>query len=167
MTITKTEKDFDNLTIVVVADFNAPVERVWDLWADPRKLERWWGPPTFPATVEQHELTPGGGVTYYMTGPKGEKYRGWWRIEVVDPPHALEFSDGFSDDDGTPQLDAPVTKNRVTFSETDGATRMELRAVAGSLEQLEQLIEMGAFEGMQESIGQMDALLAESEGEGR
>ena len=58
------------------AEFDAPIERVWQLWADPRQLERWWGPPSHPATVERHDLTPGGDVTYFMTGPEGEKHRG-------------------------------------------------------------------------------------------
>ena len=38
--------DLDALTITVTATFDHPVEKVWDLYADPRKLERWWGPPT-------------------------------------------------------------------------------------------------------------------------
>ena len=45
--------------------------RVWQLWADPRLLERWWGPPGFPATFEHHDLTPGGTITYFMSGPDG------------------------------------------------------------------------------------------------
>lgn len=42
----------------------------------------------------------------------------------------------------------------------DGGTRMELRSVFDSREEMEQLIKMGAVEGLQASIGQMDALLA-------
>ena len=102
-----------------------------------------------------------------MTDPEGEKYRGWWRIRSVEPPHALEFEDGFADDDGTPVAEMPVTTNRVTLSANDGGTRMELRAVFESREQFEQLEAMGMVEGMQQSMGQMDALLAESEGEER
>jgi len=164
MTVTNIEKDYDTLALVVVADFDAPIERVWQLWADPRKLERWWGPPTYPATVGRHDLTPGGGVSYYMTGPEGEKYPGWWRIEAVEPPNTLEFSDGFADDDGAPIADMPVTKNRLTLTEHDGGTRMELRAVSASREQFDQLDGMGMAEGLRESVGQMDALLLESEG---
>ena len=48
---------------------HASPERVWQLWADPRQLERWWGPPTYPATFTQHDLAPGGHVEYHMTGP--------------------------------------------------------------------------------------------------
>jgi uncharacterized protein YndB with AHSA1/START domain len=160
MSITSVDKDFDSLTLTLVADFDAPIERVWQLWADPRQLERWWGPPSHPATVEEHELTPGGDVTYFMTGPGGETHRGWWRVASVDPPKSLEFTDGFADQDGTPIADMPTTTVRMRLTEHDGGTRMEMRSVFDSREQMQQLVDMGAVEGMQEAVGQMDALLA-------
>jgi uncharacterized protein YndB with AHSA1/START domain len=160
MTVTSVTKDLDNLTLTLVADFDVPAERVWQLWADPRQLERWWGPPTHPATVEEHDLTPGGGVTYFMTGPDGERYRGWWRVASVNPPKSLEFTDGFADQDGTPVADMPVTTVQLQLTERDGGTRMELRSVYDSREQMEQLMTMGMVEGLQQAVGQMDALLA-------
>ena len=75
----------------IAAAFDAPVEQVWDVWADARKLERWWGPPTYPETVVDHELTPGGRVSYFMTGPEGDRHRGWWQVLAVEAPHRLEF----------------------------------------------------------------------------
>ena len=161
MSVTSVDKDLDNLTLTLVADFDAPAERVWQLWADPRQLERWWGPPSHPATVEEHDLTPGGDVSYFMTGPEGEKYRGWWRITSVDPPRSLEFTDGFADDDGTPIAEMPVTTVAMRLSDRDGGTRMELRSTFDSREQMEQLVDMGVAEGLQQAVGQMDALLAE------
>jgi uncharacterized protein YndB with AHSA1/START domain len=160
MSVTSVTKDFDSLTLTLVADFDAPAERVWQLWADPRQLERWWGPPTHPATVETHDLIPGGGVTYFMTSPEGERYRGWWRVASVDPPKSLEFTDGFADQDGTPVADMPTTTVQMQLTERDGGTRMELRSVFDSREQMEQLLRMGMTEGLQQSVAQMDALLA-------
>jgi len=160
MSVTRLDKDFDSLTLTLVADFDAPIERVWQLWADPRQLERWWGPPSHPATVERHDLTPGGDVTYFMTGPDGEKHRGWWRVTSVDPPRSLEFTDGFADQDGTPIADMPTTTAQVQLTEYDGGTRMELRSVFDSREQMEQVVSMGAAEGLRQAVGQMDALLA-------
>ena len=160
MTVTNVVKDFDRLTLTLVADFDAPVEQVWQLWADPRQLERWWGPPTFPATVEEHDLTPGGAVTYLMTGPGGDQHRGWWRITSVNPPKSLEFTDGFANQDGTPNADLPTTTVQMQLTERDGGTRMEMRSVFDSREQMEQLDSMGMTEGLTQSVGQMDALLA-------
>lgn len=161
MSVTSVDKDFDHLTLTLVADFGAPLERVWQLWADPRQLERWWGPPSHPATVEQHDLTPGGDVTYFMTDPEGEQYRGWWRVTSVNPPRSLEFTDGFADQDGTPLADMPITTTRMELTEHDGGTRMQLRSVFDSREQMDQLLSIGAAEGLQQAVGQMDALLAD------
>ncbi|MFB7091278.1 SRPBCC domain-containing protein [Streptomyces sp. NPDC056296] len=160
MSVTSLDKDLDTLTFTLIADFAAPVERVWQLWSDPRQLERWWGPPTYPATVEEYDLTPGGDVTYFMTGPEGDKHRGWWRITSVDAPTSLEFTDGFSDADGVPSADMPTTTTRVTLTERDGGTRMEMRSAFDTREQMEQLAKMGMEEGLREAVGQMDGLLA-------
>ncbi|MFE9053995.1 SRPBCC family protein [Streptomyces mutabilis] len=159
MSVTSLNKDVENLTLTLIADFAAPVERVWQLWSDPRQLERWWGPPTYPATVEQYDLTPGGDVTYFMTGPDGGKYRGWWRVATVDAPTSLEFTDGFADQDGVPNPDMPTTTIRVTLTDREGGTRMEMRSVFDTREQMDQLMKMGMEEGLREAAGQMDGLL--------
>ncbi len=159
MSVTSVDKDLDNLTLTLVADFDTSAERVWELWADPRLLERWWGPPSYPATVVEHDLTPGGNVTYFMTGPDGDKYCGWWRVQRVDPPKSLEFTDGFADADGIPNPQMPVTTVRMQLNERGGGTRMQLRSSFDSREQMEQLMGMGMTEGLQQAVGQMDALL--------
>ena len=160
MTVTTVDKDVEALTMTLVADFDAPIERVWQLWADPRQLERWWGPPTHPATVEKHDLAIGGEVTYFMTGPGGEKSRGWWLVTSVNPPTTLEFNDGFANQDGTPNVQTPTTAVRMRLAEHDGGTRMELRFIFESSEHMQRLERWGAFEVYPQSVGQMDALLA-------
>ena len=161
MSITSVHTDYDRLSVTMVADFPASVEQVWELWSDPRKLERWWGPPTYPATVEQHDLTPGGSVTYFMTGPEGDRHRGWWRIEAVDPPASLEFVDGFADDTGAPNPDLPTMNVQVSLSELgDGRTQMVVTSTFSSIEHMEQLERMGMVEGLTAAINQIDALVA-------
>src|SRR6185295_13384660 len=54
MPVTAVQQDLDNLTLTITADFAAPVERIWQVYADPRQLEKVWGPPTYPATVVDH-----------------------------------------------------------------------------------------------------------------
>lgn len=159
MSVTSVDKDYDNLTLTLIADFTAPVEQVWQLWADPRRLERWWGPPTYPATVENHDLTPDGEVTYFMTGPEGDKHRGWWRVTSVAPPTSLEFTDGFADDEGTPSATMPTMTVRTALTRNDGGTRMEIRSVFASREDMDKLAAMGMEEGLKEAVGQMDGLL--------
>ncbi|NNC10332.1 SRPBCC domain-containing protein [Planctomonas sp. JC2975] len=161
MTVISTARDAENLTLTFVAEFDAPPERVWQVWEDPRQLELWWGPPTWPATFDAHDLTPGGSSAYYMTGPNGEKAHGWWRTVAIDPPRRLEFDDGFSDENAVPDDGMPVTRTEVTLEPTSDGTRMTSVSRFASIEQLEQLVQMGMQEGMLQALGQIDAILAD------
>jgi uncharacterized protein YndB with AHSA1/START domain len=159
MPVTATHRDLDSLTFSITAAYRAPIARVWQLWADPRQLERWWGPPQYPATFVEHDLTPGARAAYYMTSPEGERYPGWWRIEAVDPPHALDFQDGFADDAGQNNPDLPVTKTKVRLVEEAGTTTMSITTVFPSREAMEQVLAMGMEEGITAAMGQIDAFL--------
>lgn len=162
MTVTSVRKDPVAQTMTITAELDASVERAWQLWADPRQLERWWGPPTYPATFVDHDLTPGGRVTYFMTGPDGDKPHGWWQVLAVEPPHRLELKDGFADDSGAPNDTMPTMTMVVTLSERDdGGTLMSIETRFPSPEAMEQLMSMGMEEGMTAALGQIDDILAE------
>ena len=162
MTVTSVHKDPEALTMSVTAELDADVGRAWQLWADPRQLERWWGPPTYPATFIDHDLATGGRVTYFMTGPEGDKHHGWWQVLSVEPPHRLELEDGFADDSGNPSDAMPTMNMVVTLRERDGGgTVMAIETRFPSLEAMEQLLEMGMEEGMAAAMGQIDGILAE------
>jgi uncharacterized protein YndB with AHSA1/START domain/pimeloyl-ACP methyl ester carboxylesterase len=162
MTVTTVRKDPRALTMAIDAEFDAPPERVWQLWADPRQLERWWGPPTYPATFTRHDLAPGSRVEYHMTGPEGDQPHGYWEVVEVDPPRSLVFRDGFANEDGSPNTELPLTTARVTIQETgSGRTRMTIQSVFPSTEAMEQVLAMGAEEGLRQAVGQIDAILAE------
>lgn len=163
MPMKSVHKDPENLTMTLIAEFDAPIERIWQVWADPRQLERWWGPPPYPATFVDHDLTPGGRSAYYMTGPDGDKHHGWWIVSVVEPPHRLEFEDGFADDSGNPSTDMPVTNTTVSLSGgAGGPILMTVETRFPSLEAMEQLVEMGMEEGFTLAVGQIDDLLVEA-----
>jgi uncharacterized protein YndB with AHSA1/START domain len=161
MTVTAVRKDPHALTMTVDAEFEASPERVWQLWADPRQLERWWGPPTYPATFTKHDLAPGGRIEYHMTGPEGDQPKGFWDVVAVDPPRGLEFRDGFANDDGSPNTDLPLSTARVRI-EPIGAERTQMSIVTTfpSTEAMEQILAMGMEEGLTQAIGQIDAILA-------
>ena len=163
MTVTNVHSDVDALTMRITAEFEAPIERIWRLWEDPRQLERWWGPPSHPATVVDHNLAPGGAVAYYMTGPEGDRYHGWWRIEEVDAPRRLRFTDGFADAEGNPDEQMPTTIATVSLREANGRTTMTIESRFASREAMDQMLEMGMEEGMSQALGQIDDMLAASE----
>lgn len=162
MTVISSRKDTEALNLTIVAEFDASVERVWQVWEDPRQLERWWGPPTYPATFDHHDFVPGGKAAYYMTGPDGSKSRGWWQFTAINPPTHLEFDDGFADANGDPMDDMGITHGVVTLEAVDGRTRMTTVSSFESLDQLEKMVEMGMEEGIKQAMGQIDSILERS-----
>lgn len=160
MPVTETAHDEDGKTLTLVARFAARPERVWDVYADPRRLEQVWGPPTHPATVVDHALEPGGRVTYYMTGPEGEKYHGLWEVTAVDAPRRFEFRDFFADESFTIDDSLPGSANTYTFTADGDGTKAVYTAVYDTVEGLRTVLEMGMVEGATESINQIDDLLA-------
>jgi uncharacterized protein YndB with AHSA1/START domain len=159
VTVTNIQKDPAAKTLTVTAEFHAPIERVWQMWADPRQLEKWWGPPTYPATFVEHEMAPGGRIVYFMTGPDGEKHEGTWRVLSVSAPHKLELADAIVDENGKPDDDGPSTM-RVTFTEQGTGTRMVVESTFHSTEMMEAHVEMGFAQGLTETLGQLEGLLA-------
>jgi uncharacterized protein YndB with AHSA1/START domain len=160
MPVTDVRKDENAATMTVSSEWDAPIARVWQLWADPRKLEQWWGPPTYPATVVEHDMRPGGKVTYFMTSPEGEQHHGWWQVLGVEEPTRLDLRDGFGDEPGADQ-DLPTTEFTVTFAELPtGVTGMVIESRFPSREAMVQMTEMGMEEGLKAAMGQIDAVLA-------
>lgn len=162
MPVTHVETDIENRTLTITAEFAAPVESVWAIYADPRQLERVWGPPTYPATFVAHSLTPGGRMHYFMTSPEGEKYPGWWQVTAVDEPHGFDFEDGFSSnaEDFAPAENMPASHNTYRFEDVEGATRATFTGVYASAEDLQKVLDMGMIEGSKQAMSQIDDLLA-------
>ena len=160
MPIVEVRKDTKALTMTVVAQFAAPVARVWAAYADPRQLERFWGPPEWPATFTRHDFKVGGRSEYVMNGPKGETSRGFWEFLSIEEPRAFEVKDGFLAPDGKQALNMPTMQMRFTFEPHADGTRMVTVTTFPSLEALEQLLGMGMEEGMKAAMAQIDDVLA-------
>lgn len=160
MPVTQMKKDPQALTLTAVAEFDAPMERVWQLWQDARQLEQWWGPPEWPATFDRHDLSPGARSLYHMTGPQGEKVFGYWRIASVEEPRRLELEDGFADEQGNPDMSIPPTTMVMSLESVDsGRTRMTTVTKFPDTETMDKMIDMGAEQGFRDALNQIDDLV--------
>ena len=159
MTITNVEKDLEALTMTVTADLDATVERAWQLWADPRQFERWWGPPGYAATVVDYDLRAGGRISFFM-GTGEERQDSTWEVVAADPPRHLELRDADVDEAGRPNDGNAMTLMVITIEERDGGAVMAIRTHFDSLAGMEQVLAMGIEEGMRMVLSQIDALLA-------
>ncbi|MEW5929983.1 MAG: SRPBCC domain-containing protein [Gemmatimonadota bacterium] len=160
MPITTVASDAETLSLTVVGDYPVPVERLWEAWADPRQLERFWGPESWPATFTRHDMAPGGRSEYHMTGPDGGTAHGWWSFVAVEPGRRFEVEDGFAHEDGRPNETMPTMRMVFTFEPTSTGSRFTGVTTFPSLEAMQSLVEMGMVEGMKSALGQLDAVLA-------
>jgi len=154
-----TRTDVEALTLTTTAELSATLERSWQLVSDPRQLERWWGPPEWPATFVTYEFEVGGRAHYFMQGPDGEKMHGWWRFTSIVEPREVAIEDGFADEHGEPAGDLGVTTARLMFEPIDSGTRLTILSGFESAEQLEEMQKMGMEEGMRLALSQIQAIL--------
>ncbi|MEV4776842.1 SRPBCC family protein [Microbacterium sp. LWH12-1.2] len=159
MPVTDVTTDTENLTMTVTADFAAPVERVWSAYSDPRQLERFWGPPGWPATFTSWDHTVGGRANYTMNGPRGERSSASWEFLAIEAPSRFEVIDTFADEEGKPLADFPATRMTFDFEPTAEGTRMVSTSHFPSVEAIEQLVGMGMVEGLKMSMAQLDTVL--------
>jgi uncharacterized protein YndB with AHSA1/START domain len=159
MPVSDVRKDYEEPALTVVADLAAPPSAVWQLWADPLLLERWWGTPRGPATVTAHDLTPGGMIRYFMTDGEGRRYHGWWRVVSAQPPVSLVLLDGFADQDGEPIDEMPVTTIEVRLTGHGDGTRLHLHVSFASTREMQQLLGMRLAEGLVDAMAQMDGVV--------
>ena len=160
MPVVDVKTDLDALSLTIIAEFAAPVERVWQIYADPRQLERVWGPPEYPATFVDHDLRPGGLMNYYMTSPEGEKFCGLWDITSTDEPHGFTFIDSFADADFQPVGEMPLTEATVCFTADGDETVMTWTSVYASAHDMQKVLDMGMEEGARQATNQIDDFLA-------
>lgn len=161
MPVTSVHTDPEALTTTLVADFPVPVERLWGAFTDPRQLERFWGPPSYPATFSEFDLRPGGRARYDMTGPDGEVYRSVWLVIAVDAPTRLAFDDLFATEDGEVDAAQPPSTSVLDFEPTESGSRVRITTTFPTAEALETLLAMGMEQGFTEAFGQLDRVLAD------
>jgi len=60
-------------------------DQVFNAWADPVRLARWWGPKGFRNTFSEFDFRPGGHWRFVMHGPDGRDYPNEWVYRKVQP----------------------------------------------------------------------------------
>ena len=155
------ESDMSAATFTIEVIVPAPLDRAYALWADPRVLEKWWGPPGYPCSVETFELQPGGAVAYAMTGPDGQRYPGWWKVLEVEPFKMIRLQDGFGELQDADNTDMPVSTTAVYFEEREAVTVMTIHSLYSSPEDLQKALDLDMWNGFGAALSQIDELLAD------
>lgn len=111
--------------LVLTRVFDAPLERMWKAWTDPRQLAQWWGPAGFTNPVCDIDVRAGGAIRIDMRAPDGTVYPMTGVFREVVAPSRLVFSAGALDAKGDPLFEV---LNTVTFADLGGRTKLTVHA---------------------------------------
>lgn len=142
--------------LVLTRRFDAPRELVFKVWTEQAHIDPWWGPTGFRNETLEMEVRPGGCWRYIMHGPDGVDYPNRVVYSEVVPPERLVYTHG-SDIDNDPAA-FQVT---VTFAVAGTGTLLTMRTVFGTVAQRQQVIQYGAIEGGQQTLGRLAVYLTE------
>jgi uncharacterized protein YndB with AHSA1/START domain len=121
-----TGEDLSSRELVTTRIFNAPRERVFQVWTDPKSIPHWWGPNGFSSTIHEYDLRPGGDWKLTMHGPDGTDYPNHLVFVEITPPSRLMFD----------HVSAPLFRSTVTFDDVKGRTKVTMRMLFRSAEEL-------------------------------
>lgn len=157
MPLSSVSIDVSTLTLTVTGDYGVPRQRLWEAFTDPRQLERFWGPPAYPATFTRHDFRVGGRAEYYLALPEGQRWDGAWTFTAIDPINTFDACDG----DDNVDDDAMPAAMQFAFASTTAGSRVTIVTHFSSVEAMEQTIP-AMEEGLRAAMPQLDALLAET-----
>lgn len=114
--------------------YDAPREIVWQAWASPEAMARWWGPKGFRINVVKMDFRPGGVFHYSMESRDGFVMWGRFVYREIVPNERIVWINSFSDPEGgatrAPFFDGkwPLeVLSTAELSEKDGKTTLTIR----------------------------------------
>lgn len=157
-------KDLEKRELVMERIFDAPRELVFKAWTEPELVKQWWGPKGWTLPVCNMDFRPGGVWHYCMRGPDGMESWGKAVYREIVEPERIVYIDTFSDAEGNQPENMPEMVITVTFTEENGQTKLTSRTQFATAEELEAVLEMGAVEGMNDTLDRLADLLQEQQG---
>lgn len=146
-------------TVHVTREFAAGHSLIWDAFTKPELLDQWWAPKPYVAKTKSMDFRVGGTRLYAMCAPNGEKHWALADFTSISPKTNFKYSDAFCDEHGNKNNGKPRSDWSLDFTETNGATRVDITIKHDSLADLEKLIELGFKEGFTIALDGLDELL--------
>ena len=152
-------KDAGGRKLVVVRQFDAPLEKVWRAFTKREILDQWWAPRPWKTETKSLDFKPGGLWLYSMVGPNGDRH--YCRVEFmsVEPQHSFKASSGFCDENGVPNNSLPLMHWHTLFSATATGSKIDVTISFDKEADLKTILEMGFEAGFMMALGNLDELL--------
>jgi len=127
--------------LVIERVFDAPRERVFDVFTQPEHLQKWWGPMGVGIPLAEFEARPGGKIFIAERAPDGGMNYIAGVVREIERPSQVLFAIHFADVDGR-RVAPPAHSGLgdtwdddivtlVTFSAEGRRTRMTIRTLSG------------------------------------
>ena len=151
--------DKENNRLTIAREFAAERQLVWDCHTQQRYLDQWFAPKPMTTKTKSMDFRNGGHWHYAMVTPEGEEYWGYTEYSDIHPIDSYRTLDAFSDSEGKINSDLPTGKWFVRFEDKGDHTLVTTVTQYASLNDLEQVINMGMEEGMKLTLEKLDELL--------
>ena len=107
-------------------ELNAPVEKVYQSFANPLHLKEWWGPEGFTNTIHEFDLRPEGKWLLTMHGPQNGNYENSSIFKVVIPNKLITWT----------RVSQPLFDMEVAFEELENSrSRISFRMIFNTVEE--------------------------------
>lgn len=159
MSKTSFTENLEDNQLIAVRTFNASVEKVWKAWSNPDILCQWWAPLPYTCKIDHMDFREGGYWIYNMIGPEGDVHRGRMDFIKMKEHQMFEAEDYFCDEHGEKAGDIPPMQLEVTFEGSGTTTTITSTTTFASPEAFKQMAEMGAAEGWELAMNQLEGLL--------
>jgi uncharacterized protein YndB with AHSA1/START domain len=134
--------------------FEAPRERVFAVYTDPRLIPQWWGPRGLTGRVDEMDVRPGGRWRFALREPDGEEsgFKGVYR-EVTPPERIVQTFEW----EGMP---GHVIVETAVFEDLGGRTKVSTTSLFHTTEERDGMLASGMQTGLTETHDRLAELLA-------
>lgn len=159
-----TVHEIERMTITRV--FDAPRELVWKAWTDPKYVMQWWGPKGFTTPFCRLDFRVGGKFLYCMKAPDGQEFWSGGEYHEIVPYEKIVSSMYFADANGNRIQPEEIGVEHTAIDEAPdvilfedlGNGQTKLTFIGN--EAMQDAIKSGQFEGWQEILEKLAAVVA-------
>lgn len=159
MSKTTVVKDFQDKSILVSREFNAPLEIVWRAFTESELLEKWWAPKPWSAETKHMDFSIGGYWLYAMVSPENQKHWGKMNFLAIDEFVSYSIQDEFCNEEGITNADLPSSKGINTFTKTEKGTLVAFKMCYNTEEEVQKIVEMGFEQGITMTFEELASML--------
>ena len=152
-------EDLENNKVIAVRTLNAPVAKVWNAWSHADILCQWWAPLPYTCKIDYMDFKEGGYWIYNLIGPEGDVHRGRMDYLKIVNHQRIEAQEYFCDEDGVVIPDFPPMQQEIKFESVGQGTKVTATTTYASEEAMRQMAEMGAAEGWELAMNQLEGML--------